>query len=159
MPVLIWQMLHYFLKNLKVERSVWDRAPHSEHIQPCKSDWCYMEFNSTSDRNHGGSLTRQNLLPDLFDAATDQNRNPNVLTFNCHRQVTSLAIQNPAVDQPISVLTDSFLLLCIYLFLLLLSLWQAMSLRGATRGEVMTWSISANKDGVLSKIVEWLVCR
>lgn len=119
MPVLIWQMLHYFLKNLKVERSVWDRAPHSEYMRPCKSDWCYMEFNSTSDRNHGGSLTRQNLLPDLFDAATDQNRTPNVLTFNCHRQVTSLAIQNPAVDQPISVLTDSLLLLCIYLFLLL----------------------------------------
>lgn len=116
-----------------------------------------MEFSSISDRNHGGSLTRQNLLPDLFDAATDQNRNPNVLTFNCHRQVTSLAIQNPAVHQPISVLTDSLLLLYFYLLLFLslsLSVWDPMSLRGATRGEVMTWSISTNKDGVLSKIVE-----
>lgn len=93
-----------------------------------------MEFSSTSDRNHGGSLTRQNLLPDLFDAATDQNRNPNVLTFNCQRQVTSLAIQNPAVDQPISVLTDSLLLLYFTSSSSSLSLWHPMSLRGATQG-------------------------
>lgn len=113
-----------------------------------------MEFSSISDRNHGGSLTHQNLLPDLFDAATDQNRNPNVLTFNCHRQVTSLAIQNPAVDQPISVLTGSLLLLYIYLYLFPpLSLARNVIARCHTEG-VMTWSITANKDGVLSKIVE-----
>lgn len=84
----------------------------------------------------------------------DQNRNPNVLTFNCHRRVTGLAIQKPS-SRSAHQHADSPPTASPRLSLPFSPTAHLVSAGGAAQA-LTTWSIISNKDGVPSMIAKWL---